>query len=119
MAARSSRRRHGDEAAAAPIEALPAGVPPGDAASAIVIRFETLTGSLYELDLGLLVWRRVVRTSRSGDLRMEGGEVIALGPLRVGYSAALLTLPFDADVMRLLTTSPVVRIERQASGRPD
>jgi hypothetical protein len=79
-----------------------------------VVRLRTATGSRYDIDLGLMVWRRVTRTTRSGDLRSEGGEVIAMGPLQLGKSAALLYLPFDADVARLLVTSPLVEIETDA-----
>jgi hypothetical protein len=63
----------------------------GDHHETPVIQLRTINGSLYELDLGACVWRRVARPSRSGDLRSEGGEIIALGPLRIGYSAGVLS----------------------------
>jgi hypothetical protein len=86
-----------------------------EAAARPIVQLQTATGSSYEVDLGLMVWRRTARTAQSGELRAEGGEVIAMGPLQLGKSAALLYLPFDADVERLLVTSPLVRIETRSA----
>jgi hypothetical protein len=83
------------------------------------IRFRTVNGSLYEIDLGAGVWLRIARTGRSGKLRTEGGEIVALAPLQLGRSAALLFLPFNADVVRFLVTSAVISIEPQGADRPN
>jgi hypothetical protein len=87
------------------------GVPPGSSDGRLAIRFRTVNGSLYEIDYGANIWRRIERTAHSGELRAEGGELIMAAPLALGRSAGLLYLPFDGDVSRILVTSPVITIE--------
>jgi len=75
------------------------------------VRFRTETGSVYTVDNERLTWRRVHRTTRSGRLRTESGELTAPVVPRVGESATLVGPPFRLGVgPRLIVTTPVVAV---------
>jgi hypothetical protein len=75
------------------------------------IQFRTVNGSLYEIDYDIGIWRRLNRTNQSGDLRFEGGELLAHQPLKLGQSAFIVFVPFDEDDVKVLMTSPIASIE--------
>lgn len=76
-----------------------------------VTRFQTETGSAYEVDLERMTWRRTP-TFGSGVLRGESGPLLALGLDEVGRSAILLCPPFRVGgPLRTIMTSTVVAIE--------
>jgi|BarGraNGADG00212_2_1021979.scaffolds.fasta_scaffold110021_2 hypothetical protein len=82
--------------------------PPGSAGDGHLIRFRTATGSLYQVDLAAMTWRRTP-TLRSGRLRTESGALVGLCLGGPGMSAVLLCAPFaDEGPPRVIVTSEIV-----------
>jgi hypothetical protein len=83
------------------------------------IRFQTETGSVYEVsrDASGMRWRRLAATLASGDIRGEYGPLIAWPEVVVGQRCRLLSAPVNDPFLRRVTTSRVVAIvEREVDG---
>jgi hypothetical protein len=81
------------------------------------VRFQTETGSIYEIsrDAEGMRWRRLSATLASGPLRNEGAELVRWPEVRVGERCPLVSVPFIPSLQRLVLTSTVVAI---LSGEP-
>lgn len=74
-------------------------------------RFETESGSLYELDHDARTWRRLRHADDSTAVRTPDGSFTQASPVIVGRSVHIVGAPLDpAADLRLITTSPVTRI---------
>ncbi|HJP89050.1 MAG TPA: hypothetical protein VJ850_08455 [Candidatus Limnocylindrales bacterium] len=77
------------------------------------IRFQTETGSIYELSrsaAGAMAWRRLSATLASGDLRSDRGTLVDWPEVVVGGRCFLLSEPINPPFPRLVSTSFVVAI---------
>lgn len=99
------------------------------------IRFQTETGSVYEIsrDVDGMRWRRLSATLASGTLRSDGASLLSWPDVRVGDRCVLPSEPFVPPFPRVVWTSEVVAIlehqvpmqvreqarERQVAGVPD
>jgi hypothetical protein len=76
------------------------------------MKFKTETGSEYELDLDAMTWKRLSRTTASGNLRTSEGALLEKPVVEIGAPVALLGAPIrEGAVARLVLTSNVVGIE--------
>jgi len=76
-----------------------------------VVRFRTETGSVYTVDNVTLLWRRIVRSPRSGVLRTESGRLSAPVTPVLGQSALLVGPPFGPGLgPRMVITTRVTAI---------
>ena len=87
------------------------------------VRFQTETGSIYEItrDSEGMRWRRLSATLASGTLRNDGAPLLRWPTVRVGERCALLSEPFVPPLPRLVWTSNVVAIlerEKKATDVP-
>lgn len=55
-----------------------------------VIEFQTETGSTYRVDYGKRTWKRLYRTTRSGPIRAEGGNLVHYPAIIVGQPCTLM-----------------------------
>ena len=86
-----------------------------------IIRFQTATGSVYEVARNSdgMRWQRITATFASGVLRNEGARLLEWPDVRVGRSCLLLSEPYDPPDLRLVWTSVVVAILGHATGTID
>jgi hypothetical protein len=92
------------------------------AAEREIIRFQTATGSVYEVARNSegMRWQRVTATFASGVLRNEGARLLRWPEVRVGESCLLLSEPLVPPYTRIVWTSAVVAIlEREAEAPID
>jgi hypothetical protein len=77
-----------------------------------VIRFQTMTGSVYEVARSSegMRWQRITATFASGVLRNEGARLLEWPVIRVGQSCLLRSEPFAQPDSRVVWTSQVVAI---------
>jgi hypothetical protein len=76
-----------------------------------VVRFRTETGSVYTVDNEALLWRRLVRSPRSGVLRTESGRLTAPATPVLGEMTLLVGPPFAPGLgPRLVITTRVTAI---------
>jgi hypothetical protein len=82
-----------------------------------IIRFQTATGSVYEVarDPSGMRWQRITATFASGVLRNEGARLLEWPEVRVGHSCQLLSESLKPPDPRLVWTSVVVAILEQAT----
>ncbi|HYK95253.1 MAG TPA: hypothetical protein VE011_05205 [Candidatus Dormibacteraeota bacterium] len=83
------------------------------------VRFQTETGSVYEIvrDTRGMRWRRLTATLASGPLRNDGADLLSWPEVRVGERCSLLSEPFTPPFPRTVFTSVVVAIlEREPGG---
>lgn len=82
-----------------------------------IIRFQTATGSVYEISRKPdgMRWQRITATFASGVLRNEGARLLEWPKVRVGQSCQLLSEPLNPPDLRLVSTSAVVAILEHAS----
>ena len=77
-------------------------------------RFQTETGSVYELDYSNKTWKRLSRTEMSGFIRTDGGEFYGDIDITVGHRAFIFGPPIvDGAEGRIVATSMVVLIEHE------
>lgn len=76
------------------------------------IRFQTETGSVYEIsrDIDGMRWRRLSATLASGTLRNDGAALLSWPDVRVGDRCVLPSEPFMPPFPRVVWTSEVVAI---------
>lgn len=73
-------------------------------------RFDTESGSTYELDLTAKKWRRIKRTGHSGQIRTKEGTFCQYELVK-GQSAVITCPPINpSSHHRLIITSPVTEI---------
>jgi len=75
------------------------------------IRFQTETGSIFELTrtrTGAMYWQRLSATLASGVLRTDGGRLLAWPEVVIGARCQMLSEPIDAPFPRGVATSFVV-----------
>lgn len=77
-----------------------------------VIRFQTETGSVYEVsrDVDGMRWRRLSATLASGTLRNDGAELLRWPDILIGHPCTLDSEPFVPPFPRVVWTSEVVAI---------
>jgi hypothetical protein len=78
-----------------------------------MIRFKTITGSVYEIDTENLRWARLSYTENSGYVRGENGPLLAIPEVKLGHSVIMNCPPVDDKyVGRLIITSAVMEVEK-------
>jgi len=78
-------------------------------------RFQTATGSRYEVDNRELTWHRIIATLASGLLRSGSGRLVSQVDPVIGLRVVLVCEPFAPGLgTRLVVTTPVVTIEELA-----
>jgi hypothetical protein len=85
------------------------------------VRFQTETGSVYEIvrDARGMRWRRLTATLGSGPLRNDGANLLSWPEVRVGERCSLPSESLAPPFPRLVFTSVVVAIlEREGAGQP-
>lgn len=85
------------------------------------IRFQTETGSVYEIsrDEDGMRWRRLSATLGSGRLRDEGARLVAWPTVRLGERCELLSEPLVPPFGRQVQTSWVVAILEAEPALPE
>lgn len=85
-----------------------------------IIRFQTATGSVYEVARAPdgMRWRRISASLASGPLRNDGARLLRWPGVHVGDSCLLLSEPFVPPHPRLVWTSQVVAILEHAAEAP-
>ena len=81
--------------------------------SAERVRFQTETGSVYELTRaasGKMSWQRLSATLVSGPLRTDGGRLLAWPEVVVGARCLLMCEPLNPPAPRVVATSFVVTL---------
>ncbi len=81
---------------------------------------DTASGSRYRIDPAAGAWAREARDPRSDAVRSLGGPLLGLAaPPRVGLPAVIVGRGFeDPAEIRVITTTPVVRIRRTRPAEP-
>jgi len=77
------------------------------------VRFQTETGSIYELTRtrsGAMFWQRLSATMASGVLRTNGGRLLAWPEVVIGARCQMLGEPINPPFLRRVDTSFVVAI---------
>jgi hypothetical protein len=78
-----------------------------------MIRFKTITGSVYEIDTEHMRWARVTETENSGYVRGETGLLVDIPEVNLGCSVIMICPPVDDRyVGRLIITGAVMEVEK-------